>query len=77
MREIADLVVNEMSLPEVKYHYTGGSRGWKGDVPVVRFDLAKVNRAGWRAARSSAEAMRAAIRSMLGQTVLDSPNDRA
>jgi UDP-glucose 4-epimerase len=77
VREIADLVVNEMTLPEVTYHYTGGSRGWKGDVPVVRFDLAKVHRAGWRAARSSAEAMRAAIRSMLGQTVLDSPNEGA
>lgn len=71
VREIADLVVDEMTLKAVKYHYTGGSRGWKGDVPVVRFDLAKVHRAGWRAARSSAEAMRAAIRSMLGQSVLD------
>jgi UDP-glucose 4-epimerase len=71
VREIADLVVNEMALPEVKYHYSGGSRGWKGDVPVVRFDLAKVRGAGWRAGRSSVEAMRAAIQSMLGQTALD------
>jgi UDP-glucose 4-epimerase len=55
----------------VNYHYSGGSRGWKGDVPVVRFDLAKAHGAGWRATRSSADAMRAAVRSMLGQTVLD------
>jgi UDP-glucose 4-epimerase len=71
VREIADLVVEEMQLKGVKYHYTGGERGWKGDVPVVRFDLAKVHHAGWSAARSSAEAMRASIRSMLSQTVLD------
>jgi len=70
VRQIADLVVDEMRLKQVKYHYTGGSRGWKGDVPVVRFDLAKVHRAGWRAARSSVEAMRASVRSMLSQTVL-------
>jgi len=71
VREIADLVVDEMSLTGVIYLYSGGSRGWKGDVPLVRFDLAKVHRAGWSAARSSAEAMRASIRSMLGQTVLE------
>jgi UDP-glucose 4-epimerase len=71
VREIADLVVDEMALKEVQYQYMGGSRGWKGDVPMVRFDLSKVHCAGWRAARSSAEAMRASIRSMLDQTVLD------
>lgn len=71
VREIADLVVDEMKLKNVKYHYTGGSRGWKGDVPLVRFDLAKVHRSGWRATRSSAEAMRDSIRSMLGQTALN------
>jgi UDP-glucose 4-epimerase len=69
--EIADLVVDTMKLKGVNYHYSGGSRGWKGDVPVVRFDLAKAHGAGWRATRSSADAMRAAVRSMLGQTVLD------
>jgi UDP-glucose 4-epimerase len=71
VREIADLVVDAMTLNGVEYHYSGGSRGWKGDVPVVRFDLAKVHGAGWCAKRSSAEAMRAAIDSMLGQAVLD------
>jgi UDP-glucose 4-epimerase len=60
-----------MRLKGVDYFYGGGSRGWKGDVPVVRFDLAKVHGAGWRATRSSAEAMRDAIGSMLDQAVLD------
>ena len=69
VREIADLVIEEMKLGNVKYVFSGGSRGWAGDVPVVRFDLTKVWTAGWRSERSSREAMRAAIRSMLAQKV--------
>jgi len=68
VREIADLVVEEMGLKHVRYVFSGGDRGWKGDVPIVRFDLTKVHDAGWRAERSSREAMRDAIRAMLAQT---------
>lgn len=67
VREIADLVGEEMELKDVRYVFSGGNRGWKGDVPVVRFNLSKVNEAGWQAQRSTREAMRAAIRSMLAQ----------
>jgi UDP-glucose 4-epimerase len=67
VREIADLVAEEMGLSGVHYTFTGGDRGWKGDVPVVRFDLTKVRTAGWLRKRSSKEAMRAAIRAMLDQ----------
>lgn len=67
VREIADLVAEEMGLKDVRYVFAGGDRGWKGDVPIVRFDLTKVHEGGWRAARSSREAMRAAIRAMLAQ----------
>lgn len=67
VREIADLVVEEMGLADVNYTFEGGSRGWSGDVPVVRFDLTKVWSSGWRAQRSSREAMREAIRAMLVQ----------
>jgi UDP-glucose 4-epimerase len=68
VREIADLVIEEMGLKGVQYAFTGGDRGWKGDVPVVRFDLSKVHGLGWKAQRNTREAMRAAIRSMLAQT---------
>jgi UDP-glucose 4-epimerase len=69
VREIADLVTEEMGLKNVKYVFSGGDRGWKGDVPIVRFDLTKVHNAGWKAERSSREAMRDAIRKMLAQPV--------
>jgi UDP-glucose 4-epimerase len=67
VREIADLVTEEMGLKNVKYVFSGGDRGWKGDVPIVRFNLTKVHKAGWKAERSSREAMRDAIRKMLAQ----------
>jgi len=65
VRTIADLVIEEMGLRDVALHFTGGARGWKGDVPVVRFDLEKIHALGWRAAMTSSEAMRRSIREML------------
>jgi UDP-glucose 4-epimerase len=55
--EIADLVVERMGLSDVRYEYTGGARGWKGDVPVVRFRSNKLAALGWRCAHSSTEAL--------------------
>jgi UDP-glucose 4-epimerase len=65
VRQIADLVVEEMGLKNVKYIFTGGDRGWKGDVPVVRFDLSKIYSLGWQAELNSSEAMKQSIRLML------------
>lgn len=66
VKEIADLAVVESGLnpSQVQYEFTGGDRGWKGDVPVVLFDLTKIKLLGWRAKRSSKEAVRDAIRAM-------------
>lgn len=57
VKEIADLVVARMELDGVRYEYTGGSRGWKGDVPVVRFRSGKIAALGWRCRHSSIEAL--------------------
>jgi UDP-glucose 4-epimerase len=67
VRMIADLVEEEMGLTDVEHVFSGGDRGWKGDVPVVRFDLTKVHSHGWRAASSAKEAMRRSVRAMLAQ----------
>ena len=55
--EIANLVVERMGLVDVRYEYTGGRRGWKGDVPVVRFRSDKLASLGWRCRHSSIEAL--------------------
>lgn len=67
VREIADIAVAESGLEpaSVRYDYTGGDRGWKGDVPIVRFDVTKVKQLGWKAGRTSATAVRDSIRSMI------------
>jgi UDP-glucose 4-epimerase len=49
----------------VKYEFTGGDRGWKGDVPIVRFDCSKIKALGWQARRTSAEAVTDAMKAML------------
>lgn len=55
--EIADIVVKLMILKGVKYIYTGGKRGWKGDVPIVRLNSDKIRLLGWRNKYSSKEAI--------------------
>ncbi|NQW09981.1 MAG: NAD-dependent epimerase/dehydratase family protein [Alphaproteobacteria bacterium] len=48
----------------VRFDFTGGDRGWKGDVPVVRFNTEKIHSLGWRCQRNSREAMQAALEAM-------------
>lgn len=62
---IAQIVADCMGLADVKRVYTGGSRGWKGDVPVVRFNLDKVFATGWRPRYNTANAVRSSVLSML------------
>jgi len=68
VREVADLVVHRMGLSDVQYEFTGGSRGWKGDVPVVRFDSRKLRSHGWAPQRSSREALEDAIDGAIRET---------
>jgi UDP-glucose 4-epimerase len=64
--EIAELAVECLHLDMVPvFEYTGGDRGWKGDVPVVRLNSDKLRALGWRCHYSSREAMRAALLSMI------------
>lgn len=47
------------------FEFSGGDRGWKGDVPVVRFNCGKIRRLGWKPLMTSREAMAKALKSML------------
>ncbi len=47
------------------FAYTGGTRGWKGDVPVVRLKSDRIRALGWSSHRNSREAIRAALESMM------------
>jgi UDP-glucose 4-epimerase len=64
---IARIVVEEMGLKGVRFKYTGGKRGWPGDVPIVHFSLRKMTKLGWTPRHSSEEAVRIAARRLLGK----------
>jgi UDP-glucose 4-epimerase len=36
-----------MGLKDVKYIFSGGIRGWKGDTPTVHLDIEKISGLGW------------------------------
>ncbi|MCM1284291.1 MAG: NAD-dependent epimerase/dehydratase family protein [Clostridium sp.] len=63
--EIADIVCENMGLKGVEYQYTGGSRGWKGDVPSFSYNLDKIHAKGWRADHTSNEAVRDTVAAVL------------
>ena len=69
INRIAEIVAEEMSLGAVHFRYTGGRRGWVGDVPEVGLDLSKMKKLGWEAKHTSEEAVRIAARRLLGVTV--------
>ena len=62
--EIADTAVKIMGLQNVEYCYTGGDRGWKGDVPIVRLDSQKIRKLGWSNQYTTQEAIEKSIKSM-------------
>ncbi len=55
--EIAKAVIMVMKLKNVKVIYTGGNRGWKGDVPVVRISNAALKKLGWKSNHTSKQAV--------------------
>jgi UDP-glucose 4-epimerase len=65
--EIARLAIEVAGLSEdsVRVEYTGGDRGWKGDVPVVRLNTGRIRGLGWTCHRTSRQALCVAMHSML------------
>lgn len=66
VKEIAAMVIEEMGL-KAKIEYTGGDRGWIGDVPEFKYDLSKVHKLGWKPTKTSNESVREAIKRALGK----------
>ena len=61
---IADIVAGEMGLSDVRYRFTGGERGWVGDVPRMRLSVERLKDLGWRCG-PPLRSVRAAARAML------------
>ena len=65
VKKIAEAVVKEMGLKKVRFKYTGGKRGWKGDVPQVRLDSKKINKLGWKTKLTSDQAVKTGVRDLV------------
>jgi UDP-glucose 4-epimerase len=65
---VAEIVIEEMGLKDVKIRHTGGKRGWPGDVPVVHFSIEKMKKLGWQPKYNSDEAVRIACQRLLRKT---------
>ncbi len=64
--EIAEIAAETLGCSgETKLIYTGGDRGWKGDVPVVRLNTARIRSLGWECRRNTADAIRASLAALL------------
>ena len=71
VREIAELACEVLSLEPgtTAFQFTGGDRGWKGDVPIVRLDTTRIRALGWSNLLSTREALRASLESMLSDSL--------
>ena len=65
--DIADIVIEEMSLSNVRRNFAGGARGWPGDQPRVYMNIEKMRSLGWTTRHTSNEAVRIATMRYLGK----------
>ena len=63
--QIADIVCEKLGLKNVKYSFTGGNIGWKGDVPSFKYDISKIKKTGWMYQHSSTDAIKMTLRNLL------------
>ncbi len=65
--QIGEVVVKEMGLKNVRFSYTGGKRGWKGDVPRMLLSIEKMKSLGWQPLHDSHSSVLEATRNASGK----------
>lgn len=64
VNRIAGIVSEELDC-DPEYQYTGGDRGWTGDVPKMRLSIEKASALGWSPSLTSDQAVRTATRELI------------
>ena len=67
VKSIAEIVTDEMHLPDTKFRFTGGERGWVGDVPRMQLSVEKIKALRWKPQLGSRESVRIAVQAMLSE----------
>lgn len=70
VNKIAEMIMEELNLKNVKLVYTGGESGWPGDAPIVHYDITKIKKLGWKPLFLSDEAIKLAIKGTIQNEVL-------
>jgi UDP-glucose 4-epimerase len=65
--EIAHLAIAATggSAERTRIHYTGGDRGWRGDVPIVRLNTNRIRDLGWSNVMNTREALASSLDALL------------
>lgn len=67
VKEIIDLILDELGYSNVKKIFTGGvdgGRGWVGDVKKMLLDIGKIKSIGWKPVLNSHDALQETLRSI-------------
>ena len=67
VKTIAESIIQHIGLENVELEYTGGSQGWRGDVPQVALDTRKIQALGWIPEYSSEGAVVAGTKDIVDQ----------
>ena len=65
VRDIANIVVAAAGTRNTRIRYTGGDRGWPGDVPKFAYDISRLQALGWQPERHSTDAVKFALERIL------------
>ncbi len=66
VKEIAEIAIEKtLGGASVKLCYSGGDRGWKGDVPIIRMNTDKIRSLGWTCQHTCRQAIERSIEAML------------
>ncbi len=66
VNEIKTEILKQLNISEeINISYTGGDRGWKGDVPIVVLDAEKARSEGWKEHHNSHEAISRSIQELI------------
>jgi UDP-glucose 4-epimerase len=58
---IVEIVINKTDCKGINISYSGGDRGWIGDVPKFNYETSKINDLGWEPTMSSDEAVNLSV----------------
>ena len=65
IREVAEIVVEELGLKKVKFKFKGVS--WSGDIKRIILDISKIMSLGWKPKLNSKEAVRKSVKEILNE----------